>query len=401
MKIESKTIQNYVLQVLLRVEKAEFDEARRQAYLNSTDRYPVPGIAPGLAKLSDLEKTYGPAVLFDEALNTVIPGAFRECLERENLRIFGKPEISDMEFLPEGGVRFKVKADLFPEVELGQYLGIKVPYIRREQQAEFEQEVIRKACENMKGEIPPAMIEQRMNAIVARTKLDIQNDAVYHLLADMLVILDEAYAASGAARPKVQVRREAMDLMLQTASAEHETDWRPFMKDQIMVMAERYRSLPADFDKTVERIIENRTAAKQKMDPDKRTQELFNAYLGSLELTEEQWKNQRTGQAAREVCIDLLLDAVAVKEKIRVNSDEVHRAMEELADRYGITPEEAEANIDRDAFVGKMCRDKALALILNSAETDYAAKEALDRKREEAKAAMEEKVEIRKESGNA
>jgi len=91
---------------------------------------------------------------------------------------------------------------------------------------------------------------------------------------------------------------------------------------------------------------------------------------------------------------------VAAKEKICVNSDEVHRAMEELADRYGITPEEAEANIDRDAFVGKMCRDKALALILNSAETDYAAKEALDKKREEAKAAMEEKVEIRKESGN-
>ena len=398
MKLEKKTVKDYVLQVTLLIEKAEFDAARRQAYLDRTDHYPVMGIAPGLAKLGDLEKTYGPAVLFDEALEIVIPQAFRECLDSEKLRVWGKPEISDLSFMPGGDVRFQVRADLFPEIELGQYLGIAVPYVRREQQAEFEQAVIQKACENMKGEIPPALIKQKMNAIIAQTKLDIQNDAVYHLLADMLVILDESYAAAGANRPKVQVRREAMDLMLQTASAEHEMDWKPFLKEQIMVMAERYHSLPADFEKTVDQIIEKRTAARQKMDPDKRTEELFLAYLGSLELTEEQWKNQRTHQAAREVCVDLLLDAVAAKEKLTVDSNEYHEAMEELAEKYGISAEEAEANIDRDAFTGKLKRDKALALILNSAVTDYPAKEELEKKRAEAKARMEEQVEVRNET---
>ena len=39
-------------------------------------------------------------------------------------------------------------------------------------------------------------------------------------------------------------------------------------------------------------------------------EELFKAYLGSLELTEEQWKNQRRVQAAKEVCMDLLLGRV-------------------------------------------------------------------------------------------
>ena len=48
--------------------------------------------------------------------------------------------------------------------------------------------MIQKACENLKGEIPPNMIDQKIQAIMAQEKLSIHNDAVYHLLADMLVI---------------------------------------------------------------------------------------------------------------------------------------------------------------------------------------------------------------------
>ena len=64
-------------------------------------------------------------------------------------------------------------------------------------------------------------------------------------------------------------------------------------------MAERYHSLPADFGVTVDKIMKKREEAKKKMTPDAQTDELFRAYLGSLELTEDQWKNQRMGQAAK------------------------------------------------------------------------------------------------------
>lgn len=395
MEILNKEVKDYALHVTLGADKSAFDTARKLAYMDNTDRYPVPGIAPGLAQLADLQKTYGPAVLFDEALASLIPKYFNDFLKTEKIRIFGKPEVNDVQFLPDGGVCFQIKADMFPQVELGQYKDIAVPFVRMEQQAEFEQAVLQKACENMKGEIPPALIDQKMNAILAQEKLAIHNDAVYHLLADMLVILDEAYVAAGAVRPKVQVRREAMDLMLQCASAEHEIDWKEYMKEQIMVMAERYHSLPADFEKKIDAIMQKREDAKRKMSPDALTDELFKAYLGSLELTEDQWKNQRMGQAAKEVCIDLLLEAVAEKEKLSVNNDEIHAAIEELASRYGIEPEEAEANIDKGAFSGKLVRDKALALVLNAAKTDYEAKAELDRKRAEAAAKMNADVEVK------
>lgn len=395
MIIEKKEIENYILHVTLNIDKNEFDAARKEAYMDNTDRYPVMGIASGLATIPDLEQIYGPAVLFDEALSIVIPDKFNTFLRESNTRIFGRPQVEDMHFIPGGGVSFQIKAQIFPEVELGQYKKIAVPYVRKEQQMEFEQAVIQKACENLKGEIPPNMIEEKIQAIMAQEKLSINNDAVYHLLADMLVILDQAYVAAGVTRPKVQVRREAMDLMLQTASAEHEMDWQRFLKEQITVMAERYHSLPDDFEETIDQIIKERSEAKERMKPDERTEELFKAYLGSLELTEEQWKNQRSTQAAKEVCVDLLLDAVSRKEGLDINQDEVHQFVEELADQYGIAPEEAEANIDRDALVWKLKRDKALRLILDSAVTDEAAKKELDQKRKELRENMEKHVEIR------
>ncbi|MBQ6582750.1 MAG: hypothetical protein IJH77_02855 [Mogibacterium sp.] len=369
MRITKKSTQDYMLDVSIYVEKAEFDTARLEVYMENTDHYPVPGVAAGNADLAVLEGTYGPAVLYDEALELVIPRMFNEFLQKEGIRIVGKPQVDDMQFSG-GGVSFHVRADLYPEVELGEYKGIQVPYVRMGEQDRFEQAVIQKACENMKGEIPPHMVEQKMNAIIAREKINVSNEAIYHLLADALVILKEAYEAAGAVRPMVQYRREAMDLMLQTVSEAHQNDWKEFFREQIKVMAERYHDLPSDYDSKLEQIIEKRQRDKNKMGQDALIDDIFKAYLGSLELTEEQWRNQRSTQAAREVCVDLLLDAVAKKEGITVSPLELHNAIEEIADQVNMTPEEVENKMDIEPLRWKLARDKAMVLILNSAGTD-------------------------------
>ena len=71
MNIEKKQIKNHMLHVTLTIDKMEFDAARKEAYIGNTDHYPVMGIAPGMASIPDLEKIYGPAVLYDEAMAIV------------------------------------------------------------------------------------------------------------------------------------------------------------------------------------------------------------------------------------------------------------------------------------------------------------------------------------------
>ncbi len=384
MKIENKAMQDYVLRISMAADKEEFDQARRDAYMQHSDRYAAPGYAGGLAPLEELEKLYGPAVLYDEALDIMIPKLFQAFLSSEGIRIMGKPQVDDLQFT-NGGVSFHVKADVYPEVRLGQYKGIQVPFRRGGEQDQFERAVLQQACENMDGEIPPHMVQQKLSSIVAREKLSVSNEAIYHLLADALVILKQAYESAGAARPMEQIRREAMDLMLQTASGEHEHDWKEFFRTQIMAMAQRYRDLPADFDKTLREIVENRMKAKNAMKQDDLIEEIFKAYLGSLELTEEQWKNQRQLQAAKEACLDLLLDAVAKEESLTVDAAEVRNSIEDIAARCNMSPEEVENKMDLEPLRWQLLRDKAMVLVLDSAETDeiLRAKKAADARKTE------------------
>ena len=370
MKITEKNIKDHKLKVSIFVEKGEFDRARNRAYLSHTDKYPVKGCAGGLASLSDLEKTYGPAVLYDEALDDVVPDMFNSFLVKEGLRIVGRPEMKDMSFR-DGGVLFSIVADLYPDVHLGQYKGIKVPYIRAGEQDLFERSVIREACGNMTGEIPPHMVEQKMNAIMAREKLNVCNEAIYHLLADAEKILKRGYEAAGVFRRQSQIEEESMDLMLETVAEEHQNDWRDFFKERITVMAERYHSpLPDDYDSQLDRIIAGRIREKNEMEKEALIEQVFQAYLRSLSLSESEWKKKRYFQAAREVCVDLLLDKVASKEGIRVDDQELHSALEEIAGQVNMTCEEVEEKMDVEPVRQKMMRDKALVLILNSASTD-------------------------------
>ena len=370
MRITEKNIQDHRLQVSIFVEKEEFDRARKKAYMDHTDKYPVQGSAGGLASLADLEKTYGPAVLYDEALDDVVPEMFNGFLKKEGLRIVGRPEMNDMKF-QDGGVLFSVKADLYPDVELGQYRDLKVPYIRAGEQDLFERAVIREACGNMTGEIPPHMVELKMNSIMAREKLNVCNEAIYHLLADAERILKRGYEAAEVYRRPSQIKEESMDLMLETVSEEHQDDWKNFFKERITLMAERYHSpLPGDYDSRLDKIIADRIREKNEMDKDELIEQVFQSYLDSLSLSESEWKKKRYSQAAREVCVDLLLDKVASEEELRVDDQELHSALEEIAAQVNMTCEEVEEKMDVEPVRQKMMRDKALVLILDSAATD-------------------------------
>ena len=370
MIIEKKEIQNYVLDVTISVEKEEFDQARREVYLKHTDIYPVSGYAGGMAPLDELEKNYGPAVLYDEALEVVVPKMFSGFLSSEGLRIVCKPSMYDMKF-NEGGVLFSIKADLYPDVKLGRYKGLSVPYRRAGEQDLFERAVIQQACMNMVGEIPPHMIEQKLNEIIAREKLNVSNEAIYHLLADAEKILSRGYAAAGVNRRPSQIKAESMDLMVQTVSEEHQDDWQEFFKDQVKIMAERYHSpLPEGYDEELQNIIDERMKEKNEMDKDKLIDEIFDSYLNSQALTRDEWKKKRSAQAAREVCVDLLLDSVAEKEHIGVNDTELHEALENIGSQVNMSSEEVEEKIDTDPVRWKLMRDKALTMILDSAVTD-------------------------------
>lgn len=367
MKIVKKEIENYLLSVVLKADREAFRKARETAYLDHTDTYVVPGVLAGMASLEDLIKVYGPAVLYDEGLDILIPQYLQEFLTSENLRIVGKPAVKEISYEEDGGVTFRIEADLYPQIEVGEYRGIVVPF-KREDTEHFERAVLQKACENMKGDVPKHMVEHKLNAMAAKEKLNVSRDAIYHLLADTIVVLEDAYKLAGVHRPFVQIREEALDLMLQTVSGDNKEVKKEFFIHLVRTYVERYHTLEADFDANVEEAIQRRMKKKASMTPDDLTNEAFVAYLGSLGLDEKQWRKERETQAAKEVCYDLLLDEVANRENIHISEAEMNAYLNQIAGQCQMELEEVREQIgDLSPIRWQMQRDKARAWILKNA----------------------------------
>ena len=149
MRVIDKKTDGETLAVTLLIESEEFAEALREAYLDDSERYVVPGYAPGLAPRAAIEAVYGPEALFDEAIAAALPAAYGKFLAEEKPRTVGKPEASDITLLAGGGLRFRVRADLCPRVRLGAYKGLRITLPEGADEENFRMAALRAACKEM------------------------------------------------------------------------------------------------------------------------------------------------------------------------------------------------------------------------------------------------------------
>lgn len=355
------------LKVTIQVSKEEFDEARLNAYRNCAENYPVPGKSATEADLSELKRLYGPAVLYDEALAELVPQAFGTYLNENGTRILGKPRAEDIEFLDDGSVQFTVEADCFPDIELGTYKGI---HASASDPDEFREQVLAKACASMKTEIPEHLIEDKLDSMVASEKLRIAQDAIYHLLADTLYYLKKGYELAGISRPMNQVREQAMDIMLQMVSFDNSAPSPEYLIEQIGDEVGRYHELPDHFREDLQKTMRERSDAKASMKPEERIEEVWKAYLGSIQSDEELWRKDQREEAEKRVKKDLLFLKTAELEDLKLTEEEVRKGYQDLADRYGIEIDALLAQLPEEAMRQQLLRDAAEELILESAVHD-------------------------------
>lgn len=87
----------------------------------------IPGFRPGKVPLSMIRQRYG-ATIRQEALENLLPKFFRKRIEEEHLHVVSTFSVKDLEFEAGKPVKFKAEFEVAPEVELGEYRGISVPY---------------------------------------------------------------------------------------------------------------------------------------------------------------------------------------------------------------------------------------------------------------------------------
>ncbi len=110
----------------IEVSAEAFEEALQKAYLKNKASINVEGFRPGKAPRSVIEKVYGPAVFFEEAVNAIYAPTVEEAVKEAELELVCAPDVEVTDVSKEDGVKFKAICTTKPVVSISDYKGIEV-----------------------------------------------------------------------------------------------------------------------------------------------------------------------------------------------------------------------------------------------------------------------------------
>ena len=126
MKYTKKVLEDKRVQIDLALDAKEWEEAVQAAYEKNKGKYSVQGFRKGHTPRKVLEKTYGSSLFYDEAIDGCFYRYYFEVLSKEKtIEPVATPDI-EIKSISEKGLELVLKITVKPEVELGEYKGLKV-----------------------------------------------------------------------------------------------------------------------------------------------------------------------------------------------------------------------------------------------------------------------------------
>lgn len=113
------------VKVEIEVSPEDFADALQKAYIKTRGKFSVQGFRKGKAPKPVIENFYGEGIFFEDAFEIVFPGSYTKAVDELNLVPVSKPEIDIKTIGKSEGVTYTAEFFVKPEVELGQYKGIK------------------------------------------------------------------------------------------------------------------------------------------------------------------------------------------------------------------------------------------------------------------------------------
>lgn len=125
MAIKAKQLEKNKYEFSFTIEKPVFDAEIEKVYRKNAPKMNIPGFRRGKAPRHIIEKMYGSAVFYDEALDNLLPEAYEKALGETKLDAVSRPEL-DIVSIDDNGVCLKAAVWVRPEVEISEYKGLSV-----------------------------------------------------------------------------------------------------------------------------------------------------------------------------------------------------------------------------------------------------------------------------------
>lgn len=112
--------------LIIEVDAQTFEEGLQKAYRKVVKQVAIPGFRKGRVPRELLEAHFGREILFEDAIEMVVPNAFEEALQELNIEPIAQPEFEIEEIEEDNILKFKAVVPVKPEVVLGQTEGLEI-----------------------------------------------------------------------------------------------------------------------------------------------------------------------------------------------------------------------------------------------------------------------------------
>lgn len=427
MNVTTEKIENHKVVLTIEVPAEELDKGIKAACKSLANRVNIPGFRKGKAPRRILEMNIGKEAILDEAFDRVAQKAFDEALKQENLDPVDRPQV-DIVTLEEGkDVVFKATITPVPEVTLGEYKGLKVAKDAVEVKDEQVEEQVKNILNHhakmvdaeegatvanddfitldFKGEVDGVAFaggegKDYLLQIGSHSFIDTFEDQLVGLKVgeekDVNVTFPEEYHAKDLAGKAAvfhckinSIKHKEMpeltdEFVKASTSYESIEDMKAKLRENIEKNAQREADTKrrneilkqATDNITVdipEVMVENRVSNMiQELSVNLENQGMnLDAYLKYANMDMAKLREQYKESAAIAVKTDLMLDAVAKAEDIKVENADINAEIALLAATYGTTPQEVSKIIKKNHSIGNLVatvlHKKAANFIIDSA----------------------------------
>ena len=418
----SNKVDTNVWELEVSVDGDTFKDAVTKAYLKQRKNITIPGFRKGKAPRAFIEKYYGEGVFYEDALEAIYPDAVASAIEEAKLEPVDTPYDLEIPEMGNDGVTMKFKVTVKPEVELGEYKGlkatkkstkvtadeVKAELARMQEQNSTVSDVDDRAVKkndivviDFEGFVDGKAFEggkaEHYSLVLGSGSFipGFEDQVVGHSAGeefDVNVKFPEEYGAAELAGKdatfKIKLHevkyKELPALDDDFAKDVSEYDTLDELKDSIR------NNIKTNLDKQAEQKVENdlmdQVIANMKADipdamVDSRIDELVQDfeyrisqqglkladYLKYMGMNIEQFRAQFKEQADKQVKMRLAMEAIVAKEGITASDEEFEEEVKRIADAYKMEADKVKSIVDAAAVKADLAINKAIDFVKEKA----------------------------------
>ncbi|OGC02820.1 hypothetical protein A3H38_06325 [candidate division WOR-1 bacterium RIFCSPLOWO2_02_FULL_46_20] len=341
MKINSQKREGNNVLLEVEVEVSEFKVAVDKTIVRASKEINIPGFRPGKAPREMVERTLDREALEARAASDLISELYPRVIEESKIEPVDYPGVDIVQQKKAMPFVFSVKVDVYPEVKLGKYMGLKVD----KTEAAITENEIDKILESLqkrfagKEALPPLDDEFAKKVSHFQTLDELKKEVREGLLKDKTK----------------HAEADVKDKLVATAVAEAKVDIpKGMIEREVDVLLDELKSSLAQSGLSL------------------------GDYLKGIKKDEKTIRAELQKSAEMRVRGKVVLRAVALEEKIKISEEELEREVKNMAAATGENMDELNKRLDEGAkrYIGDyMLRRKALDLIVGNAKINITKEE--------------------------